>query len=79
MYREILSDPIELTECMIELKCQGCGRKTYKPEKCPMTGKLHGEGFEYTCEVCHATLVDTAPKVKGKLIWKSTGKAMPRM
>lgn len=58
MYRDILTKPIELTECVIILRCPKCGREICKPEKCPMTGKSHGQGYEYTCKTCRATMVE---------------------
>lgn len=56
MYRNILTKPIELTEPVIKLECPICGRVIYKPERCPMTNKKYGQGYEHTCRTCRATM-----------------------
>ena len=58
MYREILSTPIELTECVIIFECKKCGYAIPKPEICEVSGQRADEGHEHICIECRSTLIE---------------------
>ena len=52
MYRDILSKPIELTESVLECKCDVCGSIEFVPETCELLGHRYGNGHETGCPEC---------------------------